>query len=248
MAIVSTTIAPKGKRLMTKYGPTERKPVAEWELPVTAWAEWPSHGETELPKLEFVEPILRRRLSPLSKASLWVAHKCAHDLTDVRMVYASRHGEIDRTTDMLNALSIDEPLSPTAFSTSVLNATVGLYSIIRGNSAPATAIAAGPETLGYGLLEAYGQLKLDPVRPVLLIYADESIPEVWQSCTNQSPYALALLLNYRSESMRIRCWRTPSENLVNNNNSQVQSFIECVKGQESIWANEGAEWHWKKQS
>lgn len=233
---------------MTKCGPIERKPVAEWELPVTAWAEWPSHGATELPKLEFVEPMLRRRLSPLSRASLWVAHKCAQNLNDVRMVYASRHGEIDRTTDMLNALSIGEPLSPTAFSTSVLNATVGLYSIIRGNTAPATAIAAGPETLGYGLLEAYSQLKQDPDRPVLLVYADESIPEVWKSCSNQAPYALALLLNSKAANMHIRCLRRSRENPVNNSKSQVQSFIECLAGQAGIWAHEGAEWHWKKLS
>lgn len=231
---------------MIQCAPIKATPLTGWDLPLAAWAEWPGLGETEPPKLDFVDPMLRRRLSTLAKASLWVAHQCARDLADVRLIYASRHGEIARTTDMLNALSLEEGISPTAFSMSVLNATVGLYSIIRGNSAPATAIAAGAETLGYALLEAHGQLRSDPQRPVLLIYADETVPDIWQSGAAQAPHALALLLHNGASDVRIHCTRASGAGLADNGRSQAQSFVECLNGRGNAWEHEGIEWHWQK--
>lgn len=177
-----------------------------WQLTIARWAEWDGSREPFQPLLDFVEPIVRRRLSSLARMSLWVAHQCAADAGNVRMVYASRHGELQRTTGMLEALADNEALSPTAFSMSVLNASLGLYSITRGNTAPATAISAGEDTFACALLEAQMQLDSDPDGAVLLVYADEAVPPPYLPADAPQPaaHALALLLR-KDASQRVLC-------------------------------------------
>lgn len=216
-----------------------------WELPLAAWAEWSPENGAELPKLDFVDPMLRRRLSALSKASLWVAHQCASELTDVRMIYASQHGEIKRTTEMLAELAAGEALSPTAFSMSVLNASIGLYSILRGNTAPATAIAAGEETLAYALLEAHGQLRMDPARPVLVIYADETVPDVWDTQATP-PHALALLLANNAKT-RLQCSRQGKAAHPVANATQALTLAKCLTDDIPVeWLGENSRWQWQR--
>ena len=101
-------------------------------VPIACSSVWEAHASLEggvvLPDVGFVEPMLRRRLSPLAKMTLRVAYDCARDVPDVRIVYASRHGELLRTTTMLESLAAKEELSPTLFSMSVLNASAA-YSL-----------------------------------------------------------------------------------------------------------------------
>jgi hypothetical protein len=107
---------------------------------------------------------------------LHVAAACAQDASALRLVFASQHGELGYTVALLRALAAGEPLSPTAFSLSVHNAAAGLFSTVRADRAPSTAVAAGEETLGYGLLEAYCQWIAEPRQPVLMVYGDEPLP------------------------------------------------------------------------
>jgi hypothetical protein len=152
---------------------------------------------------------MRRRLSSLSKMALKVAHDCAADCDAVRLVFASRHGELRRTTAILDDIVANQPVSPTAFSLSVLNAMAGVYSIARRDKAPATAISAGAETLGYALLEAYAQYSADPATPVLVVYADEHADSRYGHIDREvSPGALALLLD-RSAPLWLECSTEP---------------------------------------
>lgn len=148
------------------------------------------------PDIRFVDAMLRRRLSPLARMSLHVAHACSDGLPQLRLVFASRHGELNRTMVMLRQLAQGEPLSPTAFSLSVHNTAAGIFSILREDRSPATAIAAGDETLGCALLEASCQLDAEPGLPVLVVYGDEPLPEEYRGyATGPEPHhALAVLL------------------------------------------------------
>lgn len=175
-----------------------------WTIPVARWSSWPA-GAAATPDIGFVEPLMRRRLSSLSKMALKVAHDCAADRDAVRLVFASRHGELRRTTAILDDIVANQPVSPTAFSLSVLNAMAGVHSIARRDKAPATAISAGAETLGYALLEAYAQYSAEPATPVLVVYADERADERYGQVDREvSPGALALLLD-RSAPVRLEC-------------------------------------------
>lgn len=188
--------------------------------------------------------MLRRRLSGLAKMSLRVAHDCAHDIPDVRFVYASRHGELTRTTAMLGDLASDAGLSPTAFSMSVLNASAGLFSILQRNTAPSTAISAMAASFGYGLLEACLQLAEKPEQPVLLVYADESPPSVYGeiAMSDFKAHAIGLLLQ-SGAATQITC-RTSSVCAAPSAESQSRAFLRCLERGQANWHGDGTTWTW----
>jgi hypothetical protein len=228
--------------------PTDK---SHWIVPIARWAVWESveceDGSTSSPDAAFVEPMLRRRLSRLAKMSLRVAHDCAHDIPDVRFVFASRHGEMTRTTAMLNDLAAEEDVSPSTFSMSVLNASTGLFSILQHNTAPSTAISAMTESFGYGLLEACLQLADKPEQPVLLVYADEPIPAVYgePALSSFSAHAIGLLLQSGS-ARQITCATALGDELPSLE-PQSRAFLRCLEDGYAHWQGEATSWAWSTQ-
>jgi hypothetical protein len=179
-------------------------PDLHWTIPVGRWSSWPATSSAA-PDIGFIEPIVRRRLSTLSKVALKVAHDCVAE-DAVRVVFASRHGELRRTTDILRSISAGEPVSPTAFSLSVLNAMTGVFGIARGDRSAASAISAGAQTLGYALLEAHAQYATQPESPVLLVYADEPADAAYGTIEDEvQGGALAILLDAQTANGHIVC-------------------------------------------
>jgi hypothetical protein len=180
-------------------------PNLHWTIPVARWSFWPV-AATAAPDLGFIEPMVRRRLSSLSRIALKVAHDCAAERSAVRVVFASRHGELRRTTEILRSIGAGEPVSPTSFSLSVLNAMTGVFGIARGDRSAASAVSAGAQTLGYALLEAHAQYASDPSTPVLLIYADEPADAAYGAIDDEvQGGALALLFDASSAQGRLSC-------------------------------------------
>ena len=141
--------------------------------------------------------MLRRRLDRHGRMALATAWPCAEGLSSVPLVFASRHGDLDRTLELLSALAEGETLSPTAFSLSVHNSTAGLFSIARSDRAAATAVAAGADTLSMGLMEA-ANLIADGKDAVLFCYADDMPPPAYQPYLKDDaarhPFSISLLL------------------------------------------------------
>ena len=166
---------------------------AQWQ----AWARGDSaiSSQERNPALPFIAPMLRRRLSRLSRLALKVTYMAAADNHALPTVFCSRHGEIHRTRGLLHDLAADERLSPMAFSLSVHNTASGLYSIASGNTAPSTAIAAGQDTLPMAIIEASGLLLQH--EQVLLVFADEPLPMDYRPFADESTaaFGLALLLS-----------------------------------------------------
>jgi Beta-ketoacyl synthase, N-terminal domain len=217
-----------------------------WTIPVARWSSWPDAAAVT-PDIAFVEPIVRRRLSSLSKMAIKVAHDCAAECGEVHVVFASRHGELRRTTDILDDLAADQPVSPTAFSLSVLNAMTGIFGIACRNGAPATAISAGAEALGYALLEAYAQYYADPATPVLVVYADEPADARYGEIQHEvAGGALALLIDARAGAQlecatgvtagacAPRCFPTQSEALLHGLTARTGA----------VWQGLGRRWQW----
>ncbi|MGP8433779.1 beta-ketoacyl synthase chain length factor [Paraburkholderia fungorum] len=240
-------------------------PDLHWTIPVARWSSWPAAASVA-PDIGFIEPIVRRRLSTLSKAALKVAHDCvAQD--EVRVVFASRHGELRRTTDILRQISAGEPVSPTAFSLSVLNAMTGVFGIAREDRSAASAISAGAQTLGYALLEAYAQYATQPGSPVLLVYADEPADPAYGTIEDEvQGGAVAILLNGATAAGQLACTlsgageRAAGEaaetvQLANPASeagaeesfaTQSQALLHCLEtGKPVVWQGAGAAWHWR---
>jgi hypothetical protein len=226
-------------------------PDLHWTIPVARWSSWPAVASAA-PDIGFIEPMVRRRLSTLSKVALKVAHDCvAQD--EVRVVFASRHGELRRTTDILRSISAGVPVSPTAFSLSVLNAMTGIFGIARGDRSPASAISAGPQTLGYGLLEAYAQYASQPASPVLLVYADEPADPAYGTIEDEvQGGALAVLIDETSAIGQLVCTLAdPSASIASEVAaeatfpSQNQALHYCFdKRRPAAWQSTGGTWQW----
>ncbi len=157
-----------------------------------------------VPAVKFIDAMTRRRLGRLARLTLQVAHEATCDLPPdlpLRLVYASRHGDLHQTVNLLSALAQNEPLSPTAFGMSVHNAIAGMWSIQRQDRSAATAISAGARTLHAGLLEAVLQWQEHPDQPVLYLYADDAVPQPYALQTAPViPQALALVIGNPTQS------------------------------------------------
>lgn len=140
--------------------------------------------------------LLRRRLDRAGRMALWTAWPCTEGLDSVQLVFGSRHGSLNRTVELLTALTNRNTLSPTLFSLSVHNHVTGLLSIARRDRSAATAMAAGVDTLGLCLLEGANMIAEGAAR-VLVTYADDRVPMLYRPLIGESathPFAVSLLL------------------------------------------------------
>ena len=70
------------------------------------------------------------------------------------MVYASRYGELERVLKLIKQEHEENEISPTGFSFSVHNSTVGLFSLLKKIYSSYNSIAGGEESFSVGLLDA----------------------------------------------------------------------------------------------
>jgi hypothetical protein len=150
-----------------------------------AWAAWLAAPAWPLPAVDAVAPLAevpamtRRRIDPLGRAALQVAWWVQGAEPTGPVVFASRWGEIARSVGLLRQLSQGEPLSPTAFSLSVHNASSAVYSIARGDTANYSAVSAGPASAAAGVCEALGLLAQGEPQ-VLVVSVETQLPDPYQ--------------------------------------------------------------------
>lgn len=131
-------------------------------------------------------------------------------------VFCSRYGEYAESFESLQQIVRNEPISPTAFSMSVHNTAASQLAMHRRDRAPCGALAGGETTLETGFIEAFAQIGKSG-RPVMLVYHDQPLPELYreQSTTVRASVALALLLERPApggEGRRLRLdWRPSKE-------------------------------------
>lgn len=223
---------------------------ASIRLPIGRWSSWlgaaeESEGATS-PDVRFVEPLLRRRLGPLAKMMLHAANACVQELRGARLVFASRHGELTYTVAMLRELAADGMPSPSMFSLAVHNAAAGIFSILRQDSAPATAVAAGEDTLGHALIECYCQLEQFPGQPVLLVYADKPLPAEFSKFVEMPERDVAIAVLFTPDASRMLTLGVgDAGNMARSPNTQADIFLEHLSGGEaSRWTGSLRTWTW----
>ena len=174
----------------------ERAAAANW----LAWAGGiaPATESIAAPALPLQ---LRRRVSPIGQRMLAACLACADGASAGRYVFASRHGEMTRTMSIMESLAANELPSPADFSLSVHNALAGLLSIQMRNTAGHTALASGPDTFGYALIDAIGYLAENRAGSrngsVLVCFGDDVLPGPYGTFSGDDrdlPMVLALLL------------------------------------------------------
>ena len=173
---------------------------AAWE----AWAKDPVPLAAEgVPDARFLPAMLRRRCTPLTRIMLRAAYDACPEaqLAEVRTVFASRHGSINESIELIECVARGLPLSPAKFSHTVHNAQAGLFSIAAGNRRASSSLAAQEDTLGHGWLEALAHLEREPGRPLLLVVGDVPLAPTFAPLVKEPvcSYGAAFLLAHGGE-------------------------------------------------
>lgn len=214
-------------------------------LPVASCAAWRAGEDGAAPPVGFIEPQLRRRLSLLDRIALHVAHACVQEGEAVRVIFASRHGELARSAELLAQLAAGEMPSPMAFSLSVLNAAPGLYGIARKDRTGSTAISAGAHTFPMALIEAAAQAQAEPHLPVVVTFADEPPPAVYRPLvdTPRSAYAIGVRLDAGAKRSVTMHWTTSERE--DQAEAGPDAFRACLENSaDTAWHAGGRAWHW----
>lgn len=150
-------------------------------------------AKNEWPKLDFVPAMQRRRLSPFAKIALFVANQTSANVDKhLPIIFSSRHGDLHRTSELLADIVDETPLSPTAFGLSVHNAIPSLYSILTKNKEAINAISAGKDSLLMAIIDAYSRIKTGVADNVLIIHADQKLPDVYDSFKDEQQISHAV--------------------------------------------------------
>jgi hypothetical protein len=167
-----------------------------------AWRRWAKVpvplGLEGVPDAKFLPAMLRRRCTPLTRIMLRAAYDACPEAerAEVRTVFASRHGSINESIELIECVARSLPLSPAKFSHTVHNAQAGLFSIASGNRRASASLAAQDDTHAHGWLEALAHLEREPTRPLLLVTGDVPLAPTFAPLVQEPvcSYAVAWLL------------------------------------------------------
>lgn len=240
---------------------------AAWAPGLNSWDDWKAWaGGSSVatgpatPDVRFVPPMMRRRLSGLSRMAFRVAEDCLADREQqVAYVFSSRYGEYQRSYQLLADLARDEPLSAAAFSMSVHNTAASLFSIERGDTSQSTSVAGGEATLETAFLDAWCLLQDGAAPAVLVIYHDEVLPELYQAQTTTvgTSAAIAMLLQQSNstsddETQLTLSWRARQKGSAADPalaDPALQVLKLLIKGDGSLAVDAGRlMWTWSAQS
>jgi hypothetical protein len=218
------------------------------------WARTGTRGEVTPSPTPAIPALLRRRVTPIGQAALRAAYPLAR--ANARYVLCSRHGEFQRTLGLLRSVANREESSPAEFSLSVHNALAGLLSIATGNHVGHTAIAAGVDSFGFGLVEALGCLVEQPEEPVLLVYFDEALPAPYDELPDvhdEPGIALALLLapaEMTSDDLAFSAEPCTGSDPHASASSQALGFLEFILSDRTALETRGSRmvWRWERGS
>lgn len=191
--------------------------------------------ELTLPQLTTIPAMQRRRLSPFAKVALHCALEASGEYqANIPCVFSSRHGDLHRTTKLIENIALSKDLSPTQFGLSVHNAAAGLFSIFTGNRAPLSAIAGGQSSFMQGLLDCVAKLEANDLSRILFVYCDLQVPECYRPyVVDDTSIGIGLLIEAsKDEKNGYSLSYNAVEDAVNND-CQALNFMHFILSNES---------------
>ena len=122
-----------------------------------------SYLKKEIADISFIPMLMRRKLDTLGKAGLCTLYNVLDENINSSLIFASEYGDIERVLKLIQQRKEEGEISPTGFSFSVHNATIGLFSLLNSIKTSYNSISAGENTLSYGVLEAILTCKENPI-------------------------------------------------------------------------------------
>lgn len=234
--------------------------VEDWQQGEQHWIDVVAKRESCTPKLAFLPPLKRRRLSDSARLFFEAAWPLTEQNAQLPVVYASSNSEINRSFALWQSLLQEGDVSPTSFSLSVHNALVGQWSEMRQVKSETTAITAQKDNLESALLEAYLLLN-DGASQVLVVVTETPLYADYKATPiTRQPFAYALAMVVEpGEQYQLSLQQQACEQAGKNETNftaagyQIDNALLWVKQQHlgaSQWrtpSNQGY-WQWDKKS
>ena len=164
---------------------------------VCVWAP-PAEDLGASPKLEWTEPIFRRRLSQLTKMTVQAARDLFEDCgvdKNTKIVFVSFRGELEREFKVNKTLIEEDSILPAAFSLSVFNAAIAQATIALGLKGGYNCVFPSKGNFKDGFLAAAAPVLAGTEENIVFIYADENVPDYYKEFLQgpNEPLAFAAL-------------------------------------------------------
>lgn len=169
------------------------------------WKEWandiiPIAQIKESPKLEYTDPLFRRRLSQITKMTVHVIHNLienTHISSDTKLVFISQRGEIEREFTINKGLIEDNMILPAGFSLSVFNTPVSSATLAFGLKGGYSVIYPSKGKFNDAFKTAAAPILAGTEGQIILVYADELVPEVYgnKRPADNYPFAFAGIIS-----------------------------------------------------
>ena len=135
----------------------------------------------EMPKLDFVDSLFKRRLSQISRMTIQVVHDVMDCAENSKIVFVSFRGEINRQFKINKGLVEDFEVLPANFSISVFNTPPAVATIALGIKAGYTAIFPGEDNFFAAFAAACAPIFCGKEKTVLFVYADECVLDEYKN-------------------------------------------------------------------
>jgi len=165
------------------------------------WEKWLKGEEmieksTSAPKLEYTDPLFRRRLSQISKMTVHVVHELLEKEgfdKDTKLVFVSLRGEIAREFSINKGIISENMILPAGFSLSVFNTPIALATIAFGLTGGYSAVYPSKSDFSSALETAIAPVLCGDEEKIVLVYADELVPECYG--VDSTPLAFAAVVS-----------------------------------------------------
>ena len=171
------------------------------ELYINKWAFWapPCDNQAASPPLDYVPPLLKRRLSQLTRMTIEVVHQVLDAAPESGLVFVSSGGESARQLQVDRMLIEDGGILPAPFSLSVFNASPAMATIALGMKGGYTALFPVAEIFQEGLAYGAAPIMAGETESVILVFADQQLPVEYNGIAEPEdknpPYAAAFVLS-----------------------------------------------------
>ncbi len=154
----------------------------------------------EKPKLEFADPLFKRRLSQITRMTIQVVHDLIQEVPEAasyKQVFVSFRGEIEREFTINRGIIEDTEILPAGFSLSVFNTPIAAASLSLRLKAGYSVIYPSKSNFRDGLLGAASPILSGSEEKIIFVYADEYVPDEYGSLQpeNNSGSAFACILS-----------------------------------------------------
>ena len=185
------------------------------------WQKW-AKGESDVqieqtkdsPKLEYTDPLFRRRLSQISKMTIHTIHNLIESVNaknpdsfdkETKIVFCSLRGEIEREFTINKSLIEDEMILPAGFSLSVFNTPVALATLAFKLTGGYSVLYPSKNNFADCFKAAVAPLLAGTEEQIIFVYADELVPEVYgqKRPAENIPFSFATLISTEKEDKAI---------------------------------------------